>query len=733
MPNRLAGESSPYLQQHAHNPVDWYPWGPEALARARAEDKPILLSIGYSACHWCHVMERESFEDADVAVFMNRDFINIKIDREERPDLDHIYMNAVQVMTGSGGWPLNVFLTPDGRPFTGGTYFPPSDMPGRPAWTSVLRRVREAFREQRDKVEEQADMLLGHMREQEARFVAPLAGVSGATGSGADQRPGLNLAANLGEPLLFGPDFQSRVLDSHLKQADERNGGFGSAPKFPASMSLRFLLRHGHADRQKGLGASFPKATQHALHSLEAMGAGGIYDHLGGGFTRYATDSHWLVPHFEKMLYDNALLVAAYAEAYQVEKRPRFAQIISETLGFVLREWQDPRGGFYATLDADSEGVEGKFYVWQDQEIRSLLGGQADRFCRFYGVRPGGNWEGVNILHRSLSSERFAAQEGMTAEAWEAERKAGSALLLAARASRIRPGLDDKVILGWNALMATGLFKAAAALHGSDPDADCWRSAAEACLDFLLAELRPKAAAGPVSDPAAGPVPGTTPASQGLLRVWQQGRSRFEAVLDDYAFLIAALLDCYESAFDLGRLRQALHWTEWVMEQFSDPDGRYFYYTSLQTSDVIVRQVDLYDGATPSGNAIMAENLLRLALFSGRQAYRNRGLAMLQGIEETVARYGTSFGAWACAMADEGAGRREIAVVGPDYQVFSRELQRRFSPGAVFMAAEQAPQGQFLGEWPLLDGRGSDGETRIFVCRHYACEQPVTHPDEAGW
>ena len=752
MPNRLAGESSPYLQQHAHNPVDWFPWGPEALERARVEDKPILLSIGYSACHWCHVMERESFEDADVAVFMNRDFINIKIDREERPDLDHVYMNAVQVMTGSGGWPLNVFLTPEGRPFTGGTYFPPTDMPGRPAWTTVLRQVREAFREQRDKVEEQADMLLGHMREQEARFVAPVGGAAVA-GSGNSEKPGLGLTTNPEEPALFGPEFQGRVVESHLKQADERYGGFGGAPKFPASMSLRFLLRHGGAARQPAQAARQPaqaarqteqaarqpaqaarqteqaarqpavansglqKATQHALHSLEAMGAGGIYDHLGGGFARYATDSHWLVPHFEKMLYDNALLVTAYAEAFQVEGRPRFAQIISETLGFVLREWQDPHGGFYATLDADSEGVEGKFYVWQEAEIRNILGERAGRFCRFYGVRSGGNWEGVNILHRSLSIEAFANQESMAPAVWEAERKEGCALLLAARANRIRPGLDNKVILGWNALMATGFYKASAALDGIDPDTDRWRGAAEACLDFLLSDLLPEQSPD-------------LPAEQGLLRVWQNGHSRFDAVLDDYAFLIAALLDSYESAFDAERLRQALRWTDLVIDQFSDQDGRYFYYTSSHATDLILRQVDLYDGATPSGNAIMAENLLRLARFSGRAAYLTRGLAMLQGMEETVARYGTSFGAWACTLADEGSERREIAIVGPDYQAFSRVLQRRFSPGTVFMAALQEP---LTGEWPLLEGRGTEGETRIFVCRHYACERPVEHPDAVAW
>jgi uncharacterized protein YyaL (SSP411 family) len=704
MPNRLAGESSPYLQQHAHNPVEWYPWGEEALARARAEDKPILVSIGYSACHWCHVMERESFEDPDVAVFMNRDFINIKIDREERPDLDQLYMNAVQVMTGSGGWPLNVFLTPEAKPFTGGTYFPPKDMPGRPAWTTVLRRVREAFREQRDKVEEQADLLLGHLREQESRFVAP-ANQKGGDGAA---RPGVGLADGSEEPAPFGPAFQARVLESHLKQADERYGGFGGAPKFPATMSLRYLLRAGGG--RTGVSAdAASKAQAHALHSLEAMGAGGIYDHLGGGFARYATDAYWLVPHFEKMLYDNALLLHAYAEAYQVSARPRFAQIIAETVGFVLGEWRDPQGGFYATLDADSEGEEGKYYIWQEEEIRQILGESASRFGRFYGVRPGGNWEGVNILHRSLDGEAFAAQEGLSAEAWEQERQESCAKLLATRSGRVRPGLDDKVILGWNALMATGLLKAAAALEGQHPDTSQWRRAAEDCLDFLQSQL---------------------PDNQGLLRVWQRGVARFDAVLDDYAFLIAALLDSFESTFAFNRLNEALQWTETVIRNFSDADGRYFYYSSTQTSDLILRQVDLYDGATPSGNAVMAENLLRLAQFSGREAYRSRALSMLDGMAETVARYGTSFGAWACTLADEGAGRREIAIVGPDYQPFSRQLQRNFSPGTIFMGANDEAQS---GEWPLLAGRGSSGQTRIFVCRRYACQQPVAHPDAVVW
>ena len=687
-PNHLASETSPYLQQHAYNPVEWYPWGTEALDKARAEDKPILVSIGYSACHWCHVMERESFEDPVVAAVMNERFVNIKIDREERPDLDQLYMNAVQVMTGSGGWPLNVFLTPDARPFTGGTYFPPQDLSGRPSWPTVLRRVHETFVQKRTHVEEQANLLLDHLRNLDTRFTGPVERLD---------TPGDSDSSD-----FLPADLPDRIAETMLKQADRHYGGFGAAPKFPGVMNLRFLLRQGHASGKV-------EATEHAMLSLECMGAGGIYDHLGGGFARYSTDAHWLAPHFEKMLYDNALLLAVYAEACQVESRPRFVQIIDETIGFAQRELGSPEGAFYATLDADSEGVEGKFYTWSADEIRAVLGDQSDRFSRFYGVREGGNWEGVNILHRSLSIEEFARQEGLSAEVWEQDRRLACEQLFEHRSHMIRPGLDDKIILSWNAMMASGLYRAAAALDGIHPKADAWRFAADRCLDFLGKSLR-----------------------QGdrMLRVWQQGRPRFDAVLDDYATYIAALTDRYESGFEDLPLEEAVFWTEHVLAQFSDEDERYFHYTPQDQTDVVLRTIDHYDGATPSGNAVMADNLLRLGRMTGRQVWTNRGLTMLSGMAATVSKYGTSFGAWACSMQEELSPRREVAIVGPRYAAYARTLQRRFIPGTIFMGMSLSSD---KVTWPLLQNRGVDGETLLYVCRDFACEQPVAYPEQAIW
>ena len=682
MANRLADSLSPYLRQHAQNPVDWYPWGPEALEKARREDKPILVSIGYSACHWCHVMEHESFEDSATAEAMNAGFVNIKIDREERPDLDQIYMGAVQAMSGSGGWPLNVFLTPEARPFTGGTYFPPRDMPGRPAWTTVLRRVLEAFESQRERVEEQAQLLVNH-----------LAG---------DKADGLDEAALTAAEGSMDRSLLDRVYASHEEQADTEHGGFGRAPKFPGTHSLRFLLRYGAWTGNQS-------ALEHAKHSLLAMADGGIYDHLGGGFARYATDQRWLVPHFEKMLYDNALLLSAYAEAAQAIPDPAFqqtaARVVQETVDWVLREMQAPEGAFYATLDADSEGVEGKFYTWSAQEIDAVLGADAAVFRSAYGVEPGGNWEGINILHRPIPHDQWATEHGEDAASAAKSLLASREALLEHRAGRIRPGLDDKVILAWNALFCSGLYRAEAAF-----DEPRYRAIADACLDFLADALQD--------------------GEGGLHHLWQQGSARFPAFLDDYGAWIAALLDAYEASMEEHRLLEAIRIMHHVLPAFTDEQGLWLHYTPAGQQDVIVRSVDRFDGATPSGNALMAANLLRLGRLAGESAWTERGLRMLAAMQEQTARSGTAYGHWACSMVEEAAGRTEIAALGPEALAGVRVLRREFRPGTLFQASAEG------GDWPLLQNRRVAGKTLFYVCRDYACAAPVedyhTIPPFAG-
>jgi uncharacterized protein YyaL (SSP411 family) len=691
--NRLAAEGSPYLRQHAHNPVDWYPWGEEALRKARLEDKPLLVSIGYAACHWCHVMERESFEDPAVAALMNDGFVNVKVDREERPDLDQIYMGAVQAMTGSGGWPLNVFCTPDGRPFTGGTYFPPRDLPARPAWTTVLRRVLRAFGEQRARVEEQADLLLEHL----GKLEGPVA-LSDATGA---------MAAEGAWPA----DAAARVREQLFRHADREHGGFGRAPKFPSVHALRALLRAGVADRD-------PEALDHVRFSLDAMMRGGIHDLLGGGFARYATDDAWLVPHFEKMLYDNALLLSELAEAAQASRDEAEgcadAGRRAALDGFALRakraahgivDWADremrhPDGAFHATLDADSEGVEGKFYTWSVAEIDALLGPDATEFRRVHGVRDAGNWEGVNILHRPLAgTARDPEAEPAVAERMAACRRT----LFAHREGRVRPGLDDKVLLGWNALFCSGLYAARAAFGE-----DRYARLADDALAFLRRAM----------DDGAG----------GLRRVWQEGRARGTACLDDAAAWIEALLDAAERPGGEDVLREALRVTDWVGTRFSAADGVWYHYAASGQDDVVVRTVDRFDGATPSGNATMAGNLLRLGRLADRPEHTARGQRLLAAMAASALSHPSAHGVWACRLLEEAAGRDEVAIVGPRAGAFHRALRERFRPGALFQAAESADP-----DWPLLRDRDPGPDTRIFVCRDYACARPVDDPGRVSY
>lgn len=512
--NRLAQETSPYLLQHAHNPVDWYPWGDDAFQKARREDKPVLVSIGYAACHWCHVMERESFEDEQVAAFMNSHFVNIKVDREERPDVDGIYMDAVQAISGAGGWPLNVFLTPEGKPFYGGTYFPPRRAFNRASWREVLEAIAQTYREGREKILQDAETLTQHLQQSNA--------FGTVNGDGLD----FNL-------IKIEAAFQAI-----MKQADTEWGGFGAAPKFPQTFSITFLLRYAHLTGNND-------ARQQALLSLDKMAQGGLYDHLGGGFARYSTDRQWLAPHFEKMLYDNALLVQTYAEAYQATGNERYRIIIEETLQFVERELQHPEGGFYSALDADSEGEEGKFYVWEFEKVTKLLGDDAPLFCQYFDISPQGNWEGTNILFVKTGLETFAQEHSVDMGFLKSMLQQGKEVLFRERSSRVRPGLDDKVLLGWNALMNTA-YSSAYAATGQEK----YKMIAIRNMEFLLKAF--KAADGT------------------LYHTWKGGIAKYPAFLDDYSYLITALLNLSQITGDTEWLDQATHFTETVLSGFAD-------------------------------------------------------------------------------------------------------------------------------------------------------------------
>ena len=674
--NRLQHETSPYLLQHAHNPVDWYAWKPEAFERARAEDKPILVSIGYSTCHWCHVMERESFEDEQVAAYMNENFINIKVDREERPDVDQIYMEACQAISGSGGWPLNCFLTPDGRPFFAGTYYPPGPAHNRPSWSQLLQHLSGVFRERRDEVEEQANQLTEAIGKSDSIFLK-------------------KNALHIPQEALFTTGVADNIYSALKQQADTRHGGFGGAPKFPAAMSLRYLLDYHFFTGD-------PEALAHVELSLKKMIMGGIYDQLGGGFARYSTTSDWLVPHFEKMLYDNALLAGLMADAYRLKPDPLYREAIEETLAFVEREMTSPEGGFYSALDADSEGVEGKFYVWTKQEIDAILGEEAPLFNAYYGVSEAGNWEGATILNRKQRIGDFAEEQGREEDSIRAILADARLRLFAERSKRIRPGLDDKVLLGWNALMATACCKAYAAL--GDP---AYRQAAERNLAFLTDKFK-------------------TGEGLPLYHTYKEGEAQYDAFLEDYALLIEALIELYNVNYDTSLLQLAEQYTGYLIENFLDPDSKLFYFTGARQQDIILRRKDLYDSATPSGNSTMVHNLHRLGVLLGRSDFSNLAVDMLRGVREAVEKYPSSFARWARALLYRAYPLREVAIIGQNAEGKARALTAAFVPNMVLMAAITADE-----QYPLLAGKGAGGDTNIYVCREYACRRPVKTVEEA--
>src|SRR3954468_1711993 len=646
MPNRLAGETSPYLLQHQDNPVDWYPWGEEALARAKEEDKPILLSIGYSACHWCHVMERESFEDPEIAAVMNELFVPIKLDREERPDLDSIHMEACQVLTGQCGWPLSVFLTPDQVPFFAGTYFPPDSRMGMPSWRSVLEAVAKAWEERRDEI----------------------------------QAGGARIAERLRGGALLAPsetDLDPAALDGAVETLrtsyDRANGGFGRAPKFPPASALEFLLRRGE--------------TEMTAHTLRAMASGGMNDQVGGGFARYSVDPYWLVPHFEKMLYDNALLARAYLHGWQVTGEPLFRKVTEETLDWALSEMRGPEGGFYSALDADSEGEEGKFYVWTVDELRAALADEpdADEAIAWFGATDRGNFEGKNIPVRGPG-------EPDRRGAWR-ER------LYDVRAQRVWPGLDDKRLTSWNALMIAALADAGAVLERRD-----YLDAATVTAEFVLTELRDDGGR--------------------LLRTWKDGRAKLNAYLEDHAFLLEALISLYEATFDPRWFAEARALADTTIERFADDENGGFFETSSDHERLVARRKDLEDHPIPAGNSSAAYGLLRLEALTGEREYGERAESVLRLLHELAPKHPQAFGHLLQALDFRLAQVREVALVGDDVRPLERVVRSGFRPHLVVAGGE--PDGV-----PLLEGRDPvDGRATAYVCEQFSCRAPVTEPDE---
>jgi uncharacterized protein YyaL (SSP411 family) len=679
--NRLAGETSPYLLQHAHNPVDWFPWGPEAFARARELDRPVFLSIGYAACHWCHVMERESFEDEGTAAALNGRFVAIKVDREERPDLDAIYMGAVQAMTGQGGWPMSVFLTPDGRPFYGGTYFPDTPRHGMPSFRQVLDGVWEAWSQDRAGLEGAA-----------TRLVEAVAGQQGSSVSGT---------------LLPPPGVLEQAVEGIEASSDVANGGWGSAPKFPQPMTIEALLLRHAATR-----AELPLSM--ALRSLQAMAAGGIHDQLGGGFHRYATDAVWLVPHFEQMLYDNAQLARAYVHAWQVTRDRALADVAVGAFDYLVRELRTADGGFAASQDADTEGEEGATFVWTAEEVRDVLGDDASLFAAAYGVTDRGNWEGRTILSRVRDGAELAERFGLAPEVVDERLAAARSHLLERRAGRPQPRRDDKVLASWNGLAIAALADAARAFAASG----------DAALAASAAGYREAAVA------AATAVLGGLLGTDGRLRrSWKDGRATADGVLEDYASLAEGLLALYQATFDERWFVAARTLVDTVLARFADPAGGFFD-TAADGEALVVRPKGLQDNATPSGGAMATTVLLRLAALTGERVYREAAERALAGVGPYLGRYPTAFAQWLVALELAHAGMDEVAIVGDPSSPAARRLldvvDGAFRPFLVVAAAAD-PGASAV---PLLEARFAlDGRPTAFVCRDFACRQPVHEPE----
>ena len=669
--NRLINETSPYLLQHAHNPVDWFPWGEEAFEIARREQKPILLSIGYSACHWCHVMEHESFENEAIANLMNENFVNIKVDREERPDLDQIYMNAVQMMTHQGGWPMTVFLTPEAVPFYAGTYFPPEDRYNMPGFPRVLISVADAYRERPGDVQQTAASVLSELKRS-------------------------TTTVESGE--LLSTELLDAAYRGIVKNYDSTNGGFGGAPKFPPAMTLEFLLHTFYRTAND-------QALEIVSNTCGKMARGGIYDQLGGGFHRYSTDAGWLVPHFEKMLYDNALLARLYLHYYQVSRDEAARAGAEGILDYVVREMTDATGGFYSTQDADSEGVEGKFFVWSLDEIKQILGERdAGIFADYYNITSGGNFEGENILNVTRGLSEIAAAGRVTVEELSRTLEQSRKALFEAREKRVKPARDEKILTAWNGLMLASFAEAAAVLNRSD-----YLAVAKQNARFILNNLR---------------------RDRLLLRTYKDGQAKLNAYLEDYAFFIDGLLTLFETTGALQWLEEARSLTATMIEEFWDDEEGGFFYTGRSHEDLIVRSKDFFDNATPAGNSVAAELLLRIGLLTDNSDYQRRAATILRLMASTVQRYPSGFGRLLCALDFYLATPKEIAIIGDpataEMRLLIDQVWKTYLPNKI--VAQTSPEDAaalelvpLLRDRPLLDNKAT-----AYVCERFTCKKPVT-------
>jgi uncharacterized protein len=668
--NALINETSPYLLQHAHNPVEWYPWGAEALSKAKREDKPILLSIGYSACHWCHVMAHESFEDETTAALMNREFVNIKVDREERPDLDAIYMSAVQLTTGSGGWPMTVFLTPDQVPLYCGTYFPPLDRYGMPSFRRVIVGVAKAYHEKRQILGVDSNALvqaMQHMNEMAA------------------------------DPIPFDSAILDRAASALASNYDSRTGGFGRAPKFPPSMILSFFMRTYSRTGEA-------RYLDMVSETLTRMACGGIYDQLGGGFHRYSVDAEWLVPHFEKMLYDNALLSRAYLDAFLLTGDDFFRRIATETLDYVLREMTSTDGGFYSSQDADSEAKEGEFFLWTLEEVESIIGGkEAALFSSYFSVTPDGNFEGRNILNVPRSAGVVARLNGITESELRDAIQRARKQLFNVRERRIKPGRDEKILTAWNGLMLRSFAEAAQAL-----DRDDYRDAAIRNAKFLLSHLR---------------------RDRQLLRSYKDGQAKFNGYLDDYAFLLDGLISLYEATFDPRWIGEALLIADTMVEKFWDPEAKNFFFTSADHEALIHRPKELFDNATPSGNSVAVHALLRVSKLAGNSGLGENAIAVLAKMASLLDQQSSAFPHLLCAL-DFCLGRpQEIAVIGDPDDVTTKALLRIIC--GTYLPNKVVACGMDGTGVPLLQGRTQmNGLPTVYICENFVCALPVTRGED---
>ena len=660
--NDLIKERSPYLLQHAHNPVQWSAWSPDLFQKATQLDKPILLSIGYAACHWCHVMERESFEDHAVAQYMNTHFINIKVDREERPDVDQIYMDALQAMTGSGGWPLNIFLLPNGKPFYGGTYFPPKAMHQRASWMHVLKGVKEAFETKRDQLIEQANQLTNHIVQTNMVQVAGL---------------------DTTEPLATKQDIEL-ITQRILEQADTQWGGFGNAPKFPQTFVLQFLLRNYHSQNHEA-------SLVHAVRSLDKMIQGGIYDHIGGGFARYSTDAQWQAPHFEKMLYDNALILTVLSEAFQLTQKKEYQLVIQETIDFIFRELSNHHGAFYAALDADSEGVEGKFYTWSYDEIVSIVDPEiVESFCAYYQIKPDGNWEHTNIIWTTQGIEKGFET------AFVKEKKK----LFEYRKQKVRPALDYKIILSWNNLMIIGLCKAYAAIAISD-----YRQRAIKAMQWLEQNMMNEK-------------------EHYFYHTNTNGENKSFAFLEDYATLIQAYIQLNKITGDSDYLFKAKQWTQYVQLHFIDEQALFFYFTAAYQTDIILRKKDNYDGAQASGNAMMCANLYYLGQLFELNNWVAQSEQMIRSIRKMLLQYPSSFSYWAQTFYTMEQGMIELVGIGPNVLEKLDRVNSLFLPQYLVLFLNKMDT-----NLPLSIGKESV-DNQYFICKNNSCSAPMASVEE---